>query len=178
MESNLNYSLGVFFMKQRKKLLLAVLAMLLTVVFALAGCGDDTNTGDNSGDIENGTTATDADREIAENDLNKEGAKITLTLTSPKEDEELSGGSVTVSGKAEGDEVKEVKVKMLLDDETVIGEGTAMVADVSHEFTTDIKYSIPDEKRSDNSVNCKIQMTVVGADGNEVKEDTLNIKVK
>lgn len=165
-------------MKKTKSMYLLIFSLFLVVMFSLASCGEDSDVDSNSGSMEQGTTSTDADREVAENDLNQGESNISFTLSSPKEDDEIGSGSLTVSGKIESGKAKEVKVKMLLDDETVIGESTALVADVSHEFTTDVKYIIPSEKKSDNAIDCRVKLTIIDTNGDSSKEETIHVKVK
>lgn len=161
--------------------------LLLTLVFALClvtlgACGNDDKNGtqdpttEQQGDNTAPNTTSDTSDSTPDS-TNNVNNKVNITVTSPEEDAEVSGGKVTVSGNAQ-ESVTEIKIAMLLDDETVIGEGKALVADVSHEFTTDINYTIPDDKANDDSVDCKIKLTCYDENNKELKQETVHVNIK
>ena len=161
-------------------LFILVFALSLTV---LAACGnnsdatqDDTTTEQKDTTAANGTEDTNEPNSDSTTNTNT-NENIKVTVTSPEEDSEVSGGKATVSGSVEGD-VTEIKITMVLDDESVIGEGKALVADVSHEFPTDINYTIPEGQAGDEAMDCKIKLTCMGKDGKEVKDALIHVSIK
>lgn len=171
---------------QKKRIFSLLLTFIcLMTIMAFGACGNSDDNKDNNDD-KSGTTTQQQDTTAANgtedtndpvNDGNNvSGNKVEITVTSPAEDAEISGGKVTLSGSAKGD-VTEVRATMLLDDETVVGEGKALVADVSHEFTTDISYTIPEEKKDDKGVDCKIKLTCFDKDGNELKDEIVHVNL-
>ncbi|MDO4541544.1 MAG: hypothetical protein Q4C00_01770 [Bacillota bacterium] len=172
-------------MKRSKFISLLLTVFCLGLLLAFSACGS--NDGDSQNQDQSGTTTQKQDTTAANgtedtNDPVNEGTNVSgedvkINVTSPAEDAEVSGGKVTVSGSAEG-EVTEVKVTMILADETVVGEGKALVADVSHEFTTDVSYTIPEEKKDDNGVDCKIKLLSLDKDGKELKDSVVHVNLK
>lgn len=169
--------------KTRITLMLVSLIMILSI-FALAGCS-----GNN--DAKNGTNTQteddanlDADREDGTNDLTDDNDKngdnnndVSLTIDTPNEEEAISN-SFTVIGKAEG-EVKSVKC-VITANGTHLGEGTSLVADVSHEYSAKINCTLPDdmERGDDGTVKAELKVTALDSNDKELKTETRTITMK
>ncbi|MEG0875118.1 MAG: hypothetical protein RSH79_07425 [Clostridiales bacterium] len=166
-------------MKKIKFFPLLVLVILALSIFSLTGCNSSDETPKDSADTAGTTESTE---DSTKDTTNSEDAKIEendveVTITTPKENEEITGGSVNIIGTVQGT-AKEVKCKITLEDETVIGEGKALIADVSHEFTTKITYNIPEDKKTGDKTNCEIEVICLDENGNEVEDESINVTIK
>ena len=168
--------------KTRLTFLILAFAMVLSI-FALAGYSNNDTTEENNTQTEEDANM-DADREDGTNDLSNGDSEssdanndITLTIDSPGEEETISD-SVTVIGKAEGD-VKSVKC-VITSNGTHIGEGTSLVADVSHEYSAKVNCTLPDdmERGEDGTIQAELKVTALDSSDQELKSETRTITMK
>ncbi|MEG1497342.1 MAG: hypothetical protein RR385_08205 [Clostridiales bacterium] len=168
-------------MKKIKFFPLLVLVILALSIFSLTGCNSSDETPKDSADTAGTTESTETTKDNGDNTKNEgETVKendVEVTITTPKENEEITGGSVNITGTVQGT-AKEVKCKITLEDETVIGEGKALIADVSHEFTTKITYNIPEDKKTGDKTNCEIEVICLDENGNEVEDESIDLTIK
>ncbi|HMM06041.1 MAG TPA: hypothetical protein PKD52_05160 [Clostridiales bacterium] len=162
------------------------ITMLMLVVvfcaFALVGCGDtDNNTNNDTNDEITDTTDNNTTKEDT-SDTKGDGIKI--TVTSPTEGNTVEGGTIEVVGTVDADDltgIDKVKLQVLSkDDNKVLGEDTSLIADLDHQYSADVSYDLPDDikKNSDGTVDAQLRIYIEDTNGDLIKEEKINIKVK
>lgn len=167
--------------KNRLTFLILAFAMIMSI-FSLAGCSsnNDTTKENNTQTEENadmeGKTDDLTGEDNEESDNNKEN-EVTLTIDTPAEGETISQ-TVTVIGKAEGN-VKSVKC-VITSNGTHIGEGTSLVADVSHEYSAKVNCTLPDdiERGENGTIHAEIKVTALDEADQELKSETRTVALQ
>lgn len=160
-------------MLKRSSRITMLMLIVVFCAFAFAACGTTNDNTDNN---------TDQTTDTTKNDTTTDNAKdISLTITSPADGDTIEGGKVTVVGNVKGEDLDgldTVKIQVLADDGTVLGEDTADVADLDQQYSADVKYEIGDDvtKGSDGTVSAKIRAYVDDNDTNA--EKTITVKLK
>ena len=161
-------------MLKRSSRITMLMLIVVFCAFAFAACG---TTKDNT------KTTTDQTTDTTKNETTTNNAKdISLTITSPADGDTIEGGKVTVVGNVKGKDlngIDKVKIQVLADDGTVLGEDTAAVADLDQQYSADVKYDLGNNvtKDSDGTVKAKIRAYIEG-DTNTAAEKTISVKLK
>lgn len=162
------------------------ITMLMLVVvfcaFALVGCGDtDDNTNNDANDEITDTTDNDTTKDDTST---VNGDDMEITISSPAEGDTVEGGTIEVVGTVDADNltgIDKVKLQVLSKDgETVLGEDTSLIADLDHQYSADVSYDLPDDinKNDDGTVDAQLRVYIEDDNGDMVKEQKINIKVK
>lgn len=161
------------------------ITMLMLVVvfcaFALVGCGD---TNDNTNNDNNDEITDSTQKDTTKEDTEANNEDVQITISSPADGDTIEGGKVNVVGTVESDNltgIDTVKLQVLtMDEGTVLGEDTSLIADLDHQYSADVNYDIPDDisKNDDGTVDAKLRVYIEDDGNNLVKEDKINIKVK
>lgn len=167
--------------KRGSKITMSMLVVVFCA-FAVVGCGNtDKNTNNDANDEITDTTDNNTAKEDL-GDTNGDGIKI--TITSPKSGDTVEGGTIEVVGTVDAGNltgIDKVKLQVIAKDgDKVLGEDTSLIADLDHQYSADVSYDIPDDikKNSDGVVDAQLRVSIDDGNGDRVKEEKVDIKVK
>lgn len=156
--------------------------MLIAVfcAFALSACGNSED-GKTQGPAESQqTTETENADPMAPQE---ETTDMALKLTTPKEDDTVEGGTLTVEGIAEGAPnpgKDKVHMELVTESGEKLGEADSLVADLDYAFSADLKYDITDnmEKEDDGTIKAELRVYMEMDNDGRREETTVKLKVK
>ena len=156
--------------------------MLIVVLcsFAFAACGN-TEDGKTQGPAESQqTTETENADPMTQSE---ETTDMNLKITTPKEDDTVEGGTLTVEGIADGAPnpgTDKVHMELITEGGEKLGETDSLIADLYYAFSGDIKYEITDnmEKNDDGTISAELRVYMEMDNDGRREETTVKLKIK
>ena len=158
-----------------------ITAWMLIVVFcafAFAACGNSEE-GKTQGPAESQqTTETENADPMAPSE---ETTDVDLKITTPKEDDTVEGGTLTVEGIADGAPnpgKDKIHMELVTESGEKLGETDSLVADLDYAFSGDIKYEITDNMKKEDDGTIKAELRVYMEMDNDGRREEVTVKLK